>query len=207
MAAGNIEQCHELIKSIPGVTYLQHSSTKISVPGHDIPLRIFGSPYSPEQLNQNWAFQYPPAKADEMWDAVPRNTDVLITHTPPSGYCDRSEHWREGGCLSLTQALGRIKPALHICGHCHEGRGGQVVRWSEDSGMAESVWTWKDASVGTKKQSLLDLTGLRGGNKLEVGRETAVINSSIMAKSWGIGAKAFNKPIVVDINYPLRQGD
>jgi len=105
----------------------------------------------------------------------------------------------------LRAALWRVKPLLHICGHCHEGRGAEVVRWSDIPNEIESVRKWKDPGQGNKKQSLLDLTGARGGFALEAGRETAIINASIMAKSFGRGAKVFNKPIVVDID--LFNGD
>ena len=35
------------------------------------------------------------------------------------------------------------------------------------------------------------------------GEETAAVNASIMAKSYGRGAKAFNKPVVVDVELPV----
>ena len=202
VASGNIEKCRDLMRSLPGVVYLQHSGADIQVPGRDVSIRVFGSPYSPEQLKQNWAFQYPEKQAHNTWEAIPSNTDIFITHTPPAGYCDASQHWIEGGCPALAQTLSRIKPAMHICGHCHEGRGAQVVRWDDKPGVVNSVRIWEDTSIGTKKQSLLDLTGHRGGRALEYGRETAVINASVMAKSWDTGAKSFNKPIVVDIDFP-----
>ena len=201
------------MKSIPGVFHLEHSSADIQLErpdndGHiqDLAFRVFGSPYSPDRLSQNWAFQYAEEDAEDLWDAVPGGLDVLVTHTPPASHCDTSRHWTEGGCSSLKQALRRVKPALHICGHCHEGRGGQVVRWGEGPGSIESVRAWEDPGVG-KKQSLFDLTGGRGGQALDVGKETAIVNASVMAKSWGRGSKAFNKPIVVDVNFPIRKED
>ena len=194
-----VEECRELLKSAPGIIYLEHSSANIQLFERDISFRVFGSPYSPDRSEENWAFQYSEVNADELWGAIPADTDVLITHTPPARHCDASEHWRKGGCPSLTKALWNVKPALHICGHCHEGRGAQVVHWGEDIDTSEIVQTWEDPGVGSKKQSLLDLTGCRSGHVLDPGSETAIINASVMAKSWGKGSKLFNKPIVVDV--------
>ena len=198
------------MKSIPGVVYLQHSSVEIQLPGQETSLRVFGSPYSPHrpEKKQNWAFQYSDEQANALWDGVPEDTDLLVTHTPPAGHCDASHHWDEGGCSHLAQALGRIRPILHICGHCHEGRGARRVRWGDSPpGLAESVKAWQDPGAGNKKQSLLDLTGIRGGPALEIGKETAIINACIMAGSWGTGRKAFNKPVVVDIDLPVHIGN
>lgn len=68
----------------------------------------------------------------------------------------------------------------------------------------ENSWLWTDPGIGNKKQSLLNLTGSRGDWALHVGHQTAVVNASIMARSWGTGGRAFNKPIVVDVNMPSR---
>lgn len=198
---GDVEACRELVASYASITYVQHSSTTINLPEHNASFRLFGSPDSPERPGQNWAFQYVDGQAAGLWDAIPTDTDVLITHTPPAGHCDESRHWQQGGCPALMQALWKVKPALHICGHCHDGRGAQIVRWNDSPEMVESVQTWKDPGAGNKKQSLLDLTGARHGPSLEIGKETAVVNAAIMSRSWGKGSKAFNKPIVVDVEF------
>jgi len=200
-----VEECRKLFRSRPSMTYLEHSSAVVRLPERDITLRVFGSPYSPDRSHQNWAFQYPDGKDESLWSTIPGHTDILVTHTPPQGHCDASEHWRDGGCQALTNALRQTKPLLHICGHCHGGRGAEVVRWSDTPGIVESTRKWDDSGAGNKKQSLLDLTGVRGGARLEHGKETAVVNASIMAKSFGRGAKEFNKPIVVDLNLPVRR--
>lgn len=189
---------------VDGITYIQHETVAVNVPGKDVSLRTFGSPFSPYRGKQNWAFQYDDERGRTLWDDIPSDTDILITHTPPAGHCDSSTHWKEGGCTALMSALWRIKPVLHICGHCHEGRGVKILRWGSEPDEIESTREWEDPGAGNKKQSLLDLTGARGGQPLEVGRETAVINASIMARSWGRGT-LFNKPIVVDIELPVRR--
>ena len=201
VGAGEVEACREMVRGIPGVTYLEHEVGEVEVPDRGVSLRVFGSPYSPESLKQNWAFQYAESDAEALWSAIPENIDILITHTPPRGHVDASEHWQEGGCPSLKQALSRVRPALHVCGHCHEGRGAEIIRWSDEPGQADTVTVWEDPGAGNKKQSLLDLTRV-----VSSPAGTAVVNASIMAKSWGRGSKTFNKPIVVDVMLPRRDG-
>ncbi|KAK3674622.1 hypothetical protein LTR78_005344 [Recurvomyces mirabilis] len=202
--AENFEQCRALLASHPNIHYLEHAASTIGLLKKNVSLNVFASPQSPDRGHQNWAFQYPAQAADLLWDAIPSGTDILITHTPPSGHCDTSTHWQEGGCPALKRRLRHVRPALHICGHCHEGRRAEVVRWGEDDGEGEVVWRWEDPGQGSKKQSLLDLTGLRGGWKLKRGHETAIVNASVMARSHGRGGVAFNKPVVVDILLPTR---
>lgn len=209
------------MRNIPGVTYLEHSSTTINLPsreetedGEPRSIKIFGSPYSASdlaipdsesgessvRLSNNWAFQYPSLSAKKIWSAVPEETDILITHTPPQGHCDRSKYWTRGGCPALLNRLQAVRPALHVCGHCHEGRGAEVVRWQGLDGEQVSVREWSDPGANSKKLSLFDLTGSKGGQRLERGRETAVVNAAIMGKSYEWrGRKEMRKPIVVDI--------
>jgi len=189
--------CRLLVSDNPAFHYLEHSDVRIEVPGKSRNLHVFGSPYSPDRSRQNWAFQYPDTQAEGLWDAVPAGIDVLITHTPPKGVCDMSQHWQEGGCPALLQKLWHSRPLLQVCGHCHEGRGVEIVRWGETPGRIESTRTWEDPGRGNKKQALLDLT--RGEALLKPGEETAIVNASVMAKSFGRGPKTFNKPIVVDL--------
>jgi hypothetical protein len=215
------QRSRELISNIPGVVYLEHGGTTIKLPQHGTSISVFGSPCTPSDPSKSesdlagskvkgshcWAFQYSSTKAEEIWQAVPEDTDILITHAPPAGHCDTSRYWSRGGCLALLQRVRAVKPALHVCGHCHEGRGAEVVRWggdgtdgSESDVEVESVRYWQDPGTGSKKQSLLDLTGSKGGQRLEQRRETAVVNASIMGKSWERrGAKEMRKPIVVDV--------
>ncbi|KAK5135444.1 hypothetical protein LTR08_005232 [Meristemomyces frigidus] len=200
---GDVDDCRRLLTASTSLTYLQHTSAVVDVPGKQVSLRFFGSPYSPERSRQKWAFQYPDNEAEALWEAIPTDTDVLITHTPPLNHCDASEHWRDGGCPTLLEALIRVKPLLHICGHCHEGRGAVTVNWTNIAG--DAVEKWEDPGEGNRKQSLLDLAGAHGKAPLQAGVETSIVNASIMAKSFGRGAKAFNKAIVVDLNLSIRE--
>lgn len=199
------EEARKLLADHPGIIYLQHTRCDVPIVAKNVTLRVFGSPYSEESKAQNWAFQYSADAAVSLWSEIAPDIDVLITHTPPNGYCDESRHWQGGGCPALAQRIAQIRPLLHICGHCHESRGGQVVKWESQTqlGPLDSplVELWKDTSLASKKQSLYDLTG-KSGHKLQAGNETAIVNASIMARSFGKGAKQFNKPIVIDVLLP-----
>jgi Icc-related predicted phosphoesterase len=195
-------EIRQMIRADDNITYLEHESTVIEIKGTEI--KFFGSPYSPASAEKQWAFQYPPDQAEQLWSSIPSDTTILITHTPPAGHLDTSAHWTRGGCPALSEALSRIKPLLHVCGHCHEGRGGQVVCWNEAE-AEHGVTEWQDPGSGNKKQSLFDLTASSAaGVALQLGKETAIVNASIMAKSYGRGVKAFNKPIVVDVELPVQ---
>ncbi|PPJ58379.1 hypothetical protein CBER1_11697 [Cercospora berteroae] len=193
----DVEACRRLLlMDHPSFTYLQHSDAVIQLPEKDVQLRVFGSPFSPDRGKQHWAFPYDPSAAVAIWDDVKAETDILVTHTPPAGVCDESVHWEAGGCLALRDKLSQIRPLLHVCGHCHEGRGAAILDWEEDS-----VQVWNDGSVGSKKMSLVKFVGTR------VGCATAVVHASIMGKSHGRGSKVFHKPVVIDLSVPRRRSD
>jgi Icc-related predicted phosphoesterase len=108
--------------------YLQDSS--VTVQG----LKFYGSPWQPEFYD--WAFNLPRGNALKiMWDKIPTDTDVLITHGPP--YLIQDDIFRKTrtkydpvglvpghvGCWDLAKAVERIKPKAHIFGHIHEAYG------------------------------------------------------------------------------------
>ena len=96
-----------------------------------------------------------------LWDKIPLNTDVVITHTPPKGHCDQSGR-TAAGCESLYRALWRVRPSLAICGHIHEGRGADRISWdlsTQNPKFQENMTGhWEDPGFDNKKQSLLDLS-------------------------------------------------
>ena len=55
------------------------------------------------------------------WKRLPK-CDVLITHSPPAGIFDQCPHL--AGCEGLLDAVGRLKPRVHLFGHIHTGHGG-----------------------------------------------------------------------------------
>lgn len=88
-------------------------------------INIYGSPWQPEFYN--WAFNLP-RNGEELkarWDAIPSNTDILVTHGPAWGFLDDVEGRRGQhlGCELLTERIKEIKPKIHVCGHIHSGYG------------------------------------------------------------------------------------
>lgn len=96
-----------------------------------------------------------------LWDTIPLDTDIVITHTPPMHHCATSAK-DMSGCEALRKALWRVRPSMAVFGHIHEGRGVERVRWnldiSEGQFQEESTEVWSDPGIGNNKQSLVDLT-------------------------------------------------
>ncbi|KAH8909147.1 Metallo-dependent phosphatase [Coniochaeta sp. PMI_546] len=168
----SLSQCLSLVTSSPSITYLSHAPATIrlcSPTGPRTTFTVFGSPYSPCQEQGVWAFQYgrDSDQAEALWGAVPLDTDILVTHTPPYRHCDEAVSRRKAmGCEMLRRAMWRVRPRLHVCGHVHEGRGVERVMWDLDRGgnvqyKEGGVEGWTDEGVGGK-MSLVDLTGRRG---------------------------------------------
>lgn len=110
------EQAKSILAKYPNIIYLENSG--ITLEG----INIYGSPIQPE-FGQ-WAFnrQRGPEIA-KYWDAIPDNTDVLLTHGPPGYILDRTLEGINTGCDDLLQALKRVQPKVHAFGHIHEGYG------------------------------------------------------------------------------------
>jgi Icc-related predicted phosphoesterase len=163
-------KCQELVEQSPSILWLKHEAAIIdllSPIGPRTTFKIFGSPYSPSK--GMWAFGYGPDEATQIWDRVPLDTDIVITHTPPKYHCDETKERRAAGCEALRNVLWRVRPRLAICGHVHEGRGAERVRW--DLGVSnikykeDRVEGWTDPGKDNKKISLVDLT-IKGRNPI-----------------------------------------
>lgn len=119
-----------ILEGFPTITYLQDDWVIVgdSDP-HDPAVKtakIYGSPWQPEFYS--WAFNLP-RRGDalkERWDAIPEDTDILITHGPPQGHLDTSgAPYNEPllGCELLRVRVDELKPKFHIFGHIHGGHG------------------------------------------------------------------------------------
>jgi len=113
------------------IDYLQDEQVTLYYDGHngDFPednVRIYGSPWQPEFYN--WAFNLPRngERLKAKWDAIPTNTDILITHGPAFGTLDDVEGRRGQhlGCELLAEHINTVaRPKIHVCGHIHSGHG------------------------------------------------------------------------------------
>lgn len=98
------------------VYYLMN--TEITIEG----IKFWGSPFS-SQFGR-WAFMGHLEELKPIWDLIPSDTDIVITHSPPFGILDQTVHGNISvGCPALRDKLKEIKPKIHICGHIHEAYG------------------------------------------------------------------------------------
>lgn len=117
---GLIEEGRWEIAPPDNITYLQDSG--IQWEGKN----IWGSPWTPRF--SDWHFMKKKNELKVVWDLIPQDTDILITHGPPHGIMDQAMDWEIGkmvhcGCEELDLAVKRIKPQLHVFGHIHGGHG------------------------------------------------------------------------------------
>lgn len=112
------------LKTIKNMTYLCDSEVVIDG------VKFYGSPWQPAFYN--WAFNLlrKSDKLQRVWDAIPTDVDVLITHGPPYGILDKIDpkatRGREAaplGCELLRERLNHIAPKLHVFGHIHGSYG------------------------------------------------------------------------------------
>lgn len=84
-------------------------------------LQFYGSPATPWFFD--WAFNYQRGSdIKRFWDAIPENTDILITHGPPYGILDEVRS-KNVGCQDLLHRVLDIRPKLHVFGHIHASYG------------------------------------------------------------------------------------
>ncbi|KAF1925563.1 Metallo-dependent phosphatase [Didymella exigua CBS 183.55] len=180
--------CLKLLRESSTITYLENESKTVHLrkpTGPQTCFKVFGSPSTPGP--GSWAFEYQEKDAERLWSGIPEDADIVVSHTPPKGHCDAATKNDRSGCPALLQRLAVVRPALHVCGHIHEGRGIQRLLWSpsRSDSLVESVKFWQDPGRGSKKLSSLDLTAKSGhpmGNSVAVTRQT---HSDSLQRSLG----------------------
>jgi Icc-related predicted phosphoesterase len=125
------EEAQGILTGYKTIEYLQDEEMVLYFdgPNGDHPednIHIYGSPWQPEFYN--WAFNLPRngEALKAKWDAIPSNTDILITHGPAQTYLDTSGAPYNTpllGCELLKERIELIKPKIHVCGHIHGGYG------------------------------------------------------------------------------------
>lgn len=110
-----------------GVTLLHNDSIEIEG------VKIFGSPYTPYFFG--WAYQYQNAiyaaqyededlmTGEEVWDQIPEDTTVVLSHCPPQFILDTCRNGSVG-CPHLRRRIESIfSVRYNLFGHIHEGYG------------------------------------------------------------------------------------
>jgi Icc-related predicted phosphoesterase len=89
-------------------------------------VKFYGSPWTKRFHGQNincMAYTMrTEAELAETFLSIPKDTDILITHSPPFGILDNCDYGRKGS-ISLMKTVELINPSLHVFGHIHEGAG------------------------------------------------------------------------------------
>lgn len=106
------------------VFYLENSFVLID------DIKIWGSPISPS-FGYGWAFNKNRGyDINEVWNQIPDDSNIIITHGPIHGYCDRTQHGGLNvGCEQLYHRLNEVRPQLHFSGHIHEAYGYRHTDW------------------------------------------------------------------------------
>jgi len=125
-AEENLEEARGIMKKYcPAINLLINESVKIEG------INIFASPASP--WFGNWAWNY--ARNNEeaimrniphintIWDKIPLETNILVTHGPAWRVLDMNEEGEHCGDYNLMAQIVDLQPDIHICGHIHEGYG------------------------------------------------------------------------------------
>lgn len=105
----------------PSVIYLNNSSTTING------FNIFGSPYS--NTFGHWAFMKDDEDLAVIWDKIPDDTHIVVTHGPAHKIADKVlnpsyDGNYNVGSISLANKLSSLPNLkLHVTGHIHESAG------------------------------------------------------------------------------------
>jgi Icc-related predicted phosphoesterase len=99
-----------------GIIYLENSFTQIEG------LTIWGTPITPE-FGIGWAWNKSRDKMHKIWDKIPVDTDIVISHGPPKGVMDlsydRQNKLEFCGCSNMKKKILQLQPKLCLFGHIH----------------------------------------------------------------------------------------
>eukprot|EP01129_Flabellula_baltica_P012416 TRINITY_DN5609_c1_g1_i1.p1 TRINITY_DN5609_c1_g1~~TRINITY_DN5609_c1_g1_i1.p1 ORF type:complete len:246 (+),score=54.91 TRINITY_DN5609_c1_g1_i1:18-755(+) len=130
----NDKEIEEIQDILSNATYVQDNT--VSLYG----LNFYGSPWTG---SRRMAFSANRNERKEIWDNIPRSTDILFTHMPPEyildlawtnksqEFCERCKkdhknysHW---GCPYLKRRVRKVNPVVHIFGHVHDCPGSETI--------------------------------------------------------------------------------
>jgi Icc-related predicted phosphoesterase len=117
---GNYEYTLDLVRQYDNIYILNHKS--INIQG----IKIFGSPYSLPFLD--WYFMKTEKELKILYEEIPEDTDILITHCGPFGVLDLTVDGIVTGSISLANRISKLKNLKYnIFGHIHESYGIKII--------------------------------------------------------------------------------
>lgn len=91
-----------------------------------------------------------------IYNRIPQDTDILITHTPPFMTLDATKKGKHAGCPVLSAKLAELRRCrLHVFGHIHECAGAQI-NTNDPTRLVDRV-SVNAAMAVTKKAVVVDL--------------------------------------------------
>lgn len=121
--AGNHDRARATLieKLVPNGIFLNDSTFEFGG------IIFYGSPQTPSVWGTKEEFCYireDKEDAQEIWNRIPDDVDVLITHGPPFGILDYVDKTGKcEGCHFLLNKVLEVKPKIHMFGHIHESAG------------------------------------------------------------------------------------
>lgn len=85
-------------------------------------LTIHGTPWTPVLGNEH-PMRRSNTYRDTVYQKIPDQVDILVTHTPPHGHGDKVASGRRIGDELLAEHLEGKDVGLHLFGHCHGNHG------------------------------------------------------------------------------------
>ncbi len=139
----------QILDALYQTTYLCDSGTEFEG------LKIWGSPWT-----KSFAGMNPKCKAFvvdteqellEKFSLIPKDTDILVTHSPAWGVLDTVGRNRYAGSVSLHDLLKyELSPKLHVFGHVHESYGRTTMEFlskrDEDEKVVRKMYEAVNAS-------------------------------------------------------------
>ncbi|ALU12467.1 hypothetical protein EYM_04125 [Ignicoccus islandicus DSM 13165] len=86
---------------------------------------------------------YREGSEEDVWECLPHEADILVSHTPPRGVVDVSNYHGGGhvGSTSVRKWIEEKQPLLSLHGHIHESRGyGKIGRTVVVNPGSEAEW-------------------------------------------------------------------
>ncbi|KAG8774415.1 hypothetical protein FRC12_001984 [Ceratobasidium sp. 428] len=168
----------EIDWSALGIIYLEHSSAQITVLGRE--LRYPQAHLSPE-------------RARAVWEDIPLDTDILITHGPPIHHLDMTRGSKSAGCPALLDKIRRVQPILHVFGHIHESRGIETVDWGFKQRM-KHAWVESDKKTLGAVSRFARLTW---DNRLNGSRRPTILVNAAIQPPYCVGDSLNEAQVVV----------
>lgn len=118
-----------------GIHYLFDSS--VTIDGY----KFYGTPWVPNL--PLWAFYH--AESKNHFTKIPDDVDVLVSHAPPRGLCDKvygpMDQTFHFGCQKLYRRVADLRRLkLHLFGHVHDSGGKTIPSYEGNDGSWSAIF-------------------------------------------------------------------